>query len=110
MSRRTTPAGFRPAVEPLEDRMMPSVTTVAERESNNTKSAATAFSLTPGNQVKLQGASRGTRDADYFKFTATQGGTLSVSVASTNGHVPKLSAASADMVFGSTAPAKHQNA
>lgn len=58
-------------------------TVVVESESNNSKSLANNIAFPDTNAVQLQGTSAGKKDNDFFKFTAAQSGTITVSVAAT---------------------------
>jgi hypothetical protein len=63
---------------------------ISESEPNDRKEQADAFELGADGQAQLQGIASGLRDRDFYRFTASADGTLSVSVEATAGPVPKL--------------------
>lgn len=62
--------------------------TIAESEPNNDARSAKKFGLDAAGKAKLTGVSTSKDDSDFFVFTATKSGTLSVNVASTTGTQP----------------------
>jgi hypothetical protein len=67
-----------------------SANAIIESEPNDRKDMADAFDLGADGQAQLQGAASGHRDRDFFRFTGSTSGTLSVAVESTGGPTAKL--------------------
>lgn len=67
------------------------VQTVAEAESNDSRSVATRVEFGPDRMVRLTGTAESKDDEDFFRFTAQESGELTVSVNTTAGALAKLS-------------------
>lgn len=67
------------------------VRTVVEEEVNDSRSSANPVVFGPDQMVRLTGTAESKNDDDFFRFTASESGELSVSVNTTDGALAKLS-------------------
>ncbi len=67
------------------------VHTVAEEEANDSRSSANRVVFGPDQMVRLTGTAESKNDDDFFRFTPSESGELSVSVNTTAGALAKLS-------------------
>ena len=58
---------------------------ISERESNDSKAAANAFTLSSAASSRIRGVAAGKDDRDFFTFVASQSGTVSVRLQATGG-------------------------
>ncbi|MCA9200595.1 MAG: hypothetical protein KDA87_23810, partial [Planctomycetales bacterium] len=64
--------------------------TIAESESNDSKSSADAFAVNHANAARLTGTVADRNDEDFFRFTATESGRIRIAVSSPSGNLAKL--------------------
>ncbi len=76
MFRRRIARSIRPEVDALEGRQL--LTTVTEVEPNNTARTATIATFPASGPLDLKGASIGSPDKDFFRFTATRSGPMTI--------------------------------
>ena len=91
LALQTTPGDNNPGDDDgTDDQGSGDANTVSESEVNDTHAQATPFALGGDRAVQLVGTSQDKDDEDFFTFTPTSSGGLSVHVLTTNDNVPAL--------------------